>query len=289
MDDFQVWKLTVDALLVGALLLLCYRFARTSAQGPSANAAVLEASLRALVREADAASNSFQAELTKRQKNLEQLLFDLESVETRVNRAVQSGEELKTSIELEVRKQREIQRPLAVPPKEELAPAAGSVTSQPTIRRGAPPEPPSFDQLTVPTRKRPGTPLEAKIVKNIYGQPVAQHSTQARTHKHSLKHTLEKEVSNTSTPQVTTKSSDQEVTAADVQRVYDTAEALLKTGTDLQQVATKTKLPLNEIRMLARLLEQEQQLEADSPPANVAAADQRLGVLSPIRRETETL
>lgn len=94
-------RLAVDGGLFAALLVLAVRFLR--ATGPQINhlkLVELDASLKALVKEADAASRSLNDQLLKRQKGLEQLLFDLQTSEGKLSRLITSCEEQKGILDL---------------------------------------------------------------------------------------------------------------------------------------------------------------------------------------------
>jgi hypothetical protein len=71
--------------------------------------------------------------------------------------------------------------------------------------------------------------------------------------------------------------------------LYMAAEDLLKTGKDLEFVAARTKLPMEEIRMLSQLIIREQ-LEENGRIAE-KPEDSRLGVLGGggIKRQVQTL
>ena len=75
MADIQVWKVVCDGLLVASLIYLCYRFARSSVSSLSPNAALMEAQLRALLKEADQTACMLNEKLLKRQGKIEELLF----------------------------------------------------------------------------------------------------------------------------------------------------------------------------------------------------------------------
>ncbi|MCB0328199.1 MAG: hypothetical protein KDD70_01010 [Bdellovibrionales bacterium] len=90
MESLPLIKLAIDIALAGAVFYLAWRVGR--GRGPSLaqihTLNALEQSLIKLLREADEASGELQKALTKEQKKLEELLFDIETVEHRVNKSL---------------------------------------------------------------------------------------------------------------------------------------------------------------------------------------------------------
>ena len=90
---------------------------------------------------------------------------------------------------------------------------------------------------------------------------------------------------------------------ATVQEVYDAAEKLLAAGENMETVAATTRLPLDEVRKLARIarrVEQARSGEASTQASKASGssaaaasadptADPRLGVFANIRRQTQVL
>ena len=78
----------------------------------------------------------------------------------------------------------------------------------------------------------------------------------------------------------------------DIQSVYDKAEELLSAGQELESVARLTSLPVEEVKMLAQMLDRVPQTTRNDDvdlTENALISDQRLGALSPIRRQIQTV
>ena len=100
MEDLTLWQLVIDGALVAALIFLATRVvSQSGVNSQLAKVRRLDESLRALVREAQASSSTLNEELSSRQRSLEQLLFDLQSVESRVNRAIDTAERLRLELQ----------------------------------------------------------------------------------------------------------------------------------------------------------------------------------------------
>jgi hypothetical protein len=76
-------------------------------------------------------------------------------------------------------------------------------------------------------------------------------------------------------------------TKVGVEDIYFAAETLLKRGKDVESVARRTRLPVEEVRMILEVLQREAAVEEEA--IDPAIADPRLGVLSKIRRQVQTL
>lgn len=167
----------------------------------------------------------------------------------------------------------------------------------------AAPQPPSFAAVakTAPARSR-------KVETNIYGEPIGEVTTAPAPTtpppsrvRSPLAESIEKEI----IPNA--PASPPPDSAAAIAEVRRAAEALLRAGRDLEFVAQRTRLPLEEVRLLSQLvvgeIEQRARQAAPEPAPTPARAsppevppapeaktdDPRLGVLSPIRRSIETV
>jgi hypothetical protein len=307
MDYFAIWKLAVDVLLVLALVHLCYRFARSgSSAGVNTRFAGLETSLRMLVQDADNAGQVLNEKWLKRKSSLEKLLFDLETVEQRLNRAITIAEGSKGEIESEAgRLQNLIHQAGGITSGAEHSAAAARPIIEPerveaktNVQRAVPPsggevpEPASF-QHEGPSTGSDGAGRRASKADwenlNIYGEPI----TPARTalapeaverrpegkRTSALARAIEKEA--------LPRGYDAAGVSKEVQGIYDAAENLLRSGASLETVSAETELPPEEVRLLSQMIRQE---KAMSQSREGDREDTRLGVLgSGITRRVQTL
>ncbi len=101
MAEVSWFGILIDVGLLCSLVVFGLRMVRSS--GPKVNLgrmAELEASLRALLGEADSASRALNDQLVRRQKDLEKLLFDLEGSNGRLNRQITAADEVRGQLEI---------------------------------------------------------------------------------------------------------------------------------------------------------------------------------------------
>ncbi len=353
MTDITMWKLGTDILMVFGLVFLAIRFSRSSGARLQMRTEELQMGLKMLIRESEEAGNALNEKLLKRQSQLEQLLGDLESVEARISRAAQEGDQVigkinevvkearleTTSIKVELQSAQQVRgqarsanaaasRPAAparaaavqfVDEEDEQssqdeqeyinatqaaeeeyfqAPRASQdVPARARLEREAEltPEPPSF-RLSAKTQAQPAARNAARST-NIYGEPI-QTETRSQGYR-PLSQSVEKHSRKPGAPAL-----------SEIQDVYERAEDLLRSGGNLNSVASRTDLPTEEVRALSRLIDDVPedavkvsigkqssglgQDERQSPvfePTEVehSNSDSRLGVLGGMRRQRQTL
>lgn len=325
MMDIQVYKFATDALLVIALIYLCYRMSQSS-NSKTLRLPGLEQGLKGLIKEADEASRELNAKLLKRKTSLENLLFDLETVESRLNRAMNSAEETKSNLQAETARANKLRQelgkyeystqpvydqqaePVSLQESWNVSNSTATVQSEAHWQASrnkiqtSVPEPASFSGQGTMTEEDLDTddeeprwsnrniygeeinvnrePVEAAPAFNEPAQPQALQPELAEESYTPLAKAVERERHNPYTS-VDNSQTNQ------LQRIYDAAEEMLKTGIDLETVSSRTSLPLEEVKLLSHMLAQERQSgEAVLAPN---AGDSRLGVLSPMQRKTQIL
>lgn len=286
MAHLELWKLGADIVLLGALgwLSICILRSQTGGGRAQSHGLELERTLRALVKEADLASSSLHDQLLRRQQSLERLLRDIEGVEQRVNRAVSVADTRTSSV---------------AAPNHHTPPPAGRAREVSTI-----PEAPSFNAVAKPARSTAKAPTPVKT--NIFGEPIGesrpaapQPPSMVRAEQTPLTASIEREVVPPTAPPASPKVA-RETPAESLGEVRRAAEELLRAGRDLEFVARRTNLPIDEIRLLSNAVLRDaanrgvkneppavEQFVAEAHP--VVETDPRLGVLSPIRRSIETV
>ena len=291
MGNLQAWQFTIDGLLVLSLFYLCLRVAKNS---PYIQSHTLEASLRRLIQEAESSSQALNEKLVQRQTRLEELLLDLEGIEGRVGRTMQSVEEARGDLEARfIKAQRAVQglsNQADNPPQpRQNIPEAEEIETPPAERildnRASAPDPApraargyaAYAKGAAQPAERPAEPAAAKRHSdvNIYGEPIRRSEEAPRSSKKSLAASVEKELES---PYNTGMRGEDEL-----QRVYDAAENMLRAGQPLESVAQATALPMDEVRLLSHMVGQERKRE-DTP-----RTDPRLGALGPVRRHVQTL
>lgn len=313
-SDIGTWKLISDIGLMIALCYMCFRFLRSpQTTSHMKQVAELDATLKGLIKEAGMAGNSLNDQLVRRQQSLEKLLMDLETAEQRANRAIDSAEEARNMLErvrartgAESEPQRfHEQQPLWEEPararhSEPVRHSESARLRESAAVSGHEPEAPSFESIApsrVAPQQRPipqqrpvpqqGTqPQQATSAARSAKQPEKQPQKQAQRPAWSGRNIYGELVE---TPERLARplssSIEREVGAPvkpggiqdNLEEIYMAAEEMLKTGKDLDFVAARTKLPMEELKMLSQLIIRDQ-LEKQAREAE-AMDDPRLGAL----------
>ena len=145
MGSLVQWKFLIDLALIGALGFLCFRFMRSPRSDGELRK--VEGLLRELIQDAEQASRSLDSQLLRRRESLEQTLFELETVESRVSRTLSHAEQqrgelsgLMGSLTKIVSQQQHTDHSLD--DSADSSPVKASVAENPMFDQ--PPEPPSF-------------------------------------------------------------------------------------------------------------------------------------------------
>lgn len=265
MGEFATWKLVIDILLLASLTFLCLRFLKATRAGTSTRELIeLETTLKRLIREAERGGQSLSEALTKRQDGLQKLLFEIETVEGRVNRAIEDSETRKKALSAEM--------------------SRAKVLAE-TLVRDVQPER-SEPKKTPESFARANTRQEQSDVvpTNIFGEPIGTASSldqEPTSNGDTLVASIEKEVLSPAKPR----------RDASMVKIYEAAEQMLLAGIDVGRIATLTKIPIDELRKLSQTIRKAEPLHEETPEEynEAAKVDARLGVLGPIRREARVL
>lgn len=287
MTQIMLWKLIADIALVFSLIYFAYRFFRS--RGPLVNIAELQelnARLKAAVREADDAGRALSDQLLNRKQSLEKMLFDIETVEHRLNRSITNAEEQKGALEIAVK------RAAAATARDN---AFITASSSPEIEVKEPTREPNREiekqqdlrSKLIRTEVVLDEPAPPTFGENVIVQVERTQPLNARKHNPyiALSESVEKEVDLSS----------QIGEQAALEEIYVIAEKLIQTGRSLEEVAARTSLPIDEVRMISQVLEREQLIteEVDGADkdeiASASSNDTRLGVLAGLKRQTQIL
>lgn len=315
MENVQLWKLVLDGLLVLSLLYFCLRFARDSGSRLDTRALGLETSLRALIRDAEQAGKALNSELVKRQSDLEKLLFDIKSAESRLDSAIRNAETVKNSFGPELSQaehvmqqiqqvtasagqyvprqapveRREVMESRSQLDKEVTVEAVTLREEVPATPRAEKPQPQLQQRQPQPQVRQEARPQAV----NIYGEPIGEAEPAPRVEERpaqSLNRQVETYATQQSAPAAPqqTQPAEPVASASDhnvIQEVYDKAEKLLMAGSDLRSVASQTSLSVEEVRMLAQMMESDAREQAEAE--TISRTDERLGVLGSMKRTVQ--
>lgn len=302
MSQFEMVKLVVDIGLGACLLYLAFRFLRGGiSDGQARQLANLDASLKSLIREAEVSGNNLNDQLLRRQQSIESALRDIESNEAKLQRAISTAKDLLTNLDEQIKKVREdlleverrkvrieteqeiSARPIVQPRPERAATTRKSVTPRPEPIRAQVVDVVEDDiQFLDESEDDDGVEQVFERV-NIFGEPISESpivespvQTSAPSTRSALQQAVEKIVEKKRTaPQLSRPALD---------AIYAAAEDMLRTGKNLEAVAARTKLSLDEVRTISQKVMRDSILE-EAVVTEPRAVDQRLGVLAGQRRE----
>lgn len=236
MDVMALWRIAIDGALVFSVGYLALRLWRTQPPSiPLVAMRELDSSLRVLIRDAEHASKNLSEDLTRKKRQLEEVLYELERAETRASEVLSRASIERRQQEVDARTDKGGRR------REDHAheqPHRSAQSSEPT--------PPLVEARSVSLEHS-----RTKQPVNIFGEPIgAPESTENPAPVQAsapLRHQIEVE----KVAQVN------EQTTKSLEDIYSAAEQMLRAGQSLEQVAALSALPVDEVQMLAQLIERE--------------------------------
>ncbi len=297
LNQLSLWQMMVDLGLITAILVMALRWMKGSrAQALLPQTLELEASLRNLIDEAEASGRQLNDQLLRRESNIQKYLTELEESERRITRSVIEGEEVSKRLEVaasaaqrnatqrnaaqsnatqsntaqQERGDSYKARAYAVELDDAEAPAPQARTPQARATRSAA-EAPAASAQQAPRRSAP-----------VQSSASVQHSSYSNAPK-----IISRPPSAAgNTTQAYKKAA--QPSSSELQQVYALAEQMLKQGVEFEQVAQRTKLPLDGVKMLSQMIEieRDEELTQELQAGQVIAGDPRLGALGTTRRQT---
>lgn len=297
LNQLSLWQMMVDLGLITAILVMALRWMKGSrAQALMPQTLELEASLRNLIDEAEASGRQLNDQLLRRESNIQKYLTELEESERRITRSVIEGEEVSKRLEVatsaaqrnatqrntaqsnatqsntaqQERGDSYKARGYAVELDDAQAPALQAPAPQARATRIAA-EAPFVTTQQAPRRSAP-VQISASVQHGSYSNApkiISRPPSAARN-----------------TTQAYQKAA--QPSSIELQQVYALAEQMLKQGVEFEQVAQRTKLPLDGVKMLSQMIETERDEEStqELQAGQVIAGDPRLGALGTTRRQT---
>lgn len=287
LNQLSLWQMMVDLGLITAILVMALRWMKGSrAQALLPQTLELEASLRNLIDEAEASGRQLNDQLLRRESNIQKYLTELEESERRITRSVIEGEEVSKRLEVaasaaqrnaaqsnaaqQERGDSYKARGYAVELDDAEAPAPQARAPQARMTRSAA-EAPAATTQQAPRRSAP-----------LQSSASVQHSSYSNAPK-----IISRPPSAAgNTTQAYQKAA--QPSSSELQQIYALAEQMLKQGAEFEQVAQRTKLPLDGVKMLSQMIEIERDEEStqELQAGQVIAGDPRLGALGTTRRQT---
>jgi len=280
MDYLSLWKLTIDGFFILAIGYLAYRLWQQSKQPVNLIALrELEVSLRGLLKEAERSGVQLSDELSRKKRALEQLLYDVEGAEQRIQRNLtEADSSLRGMQERSAQAARAERVSHLATNEQELHRPAPSLQSKASTTSTEAYQPYDYPRVSRPapskvaeSQPKPKVSRASNVPVNIYGEPIGSSNDQ----RSSLADSIEKVIEPAMDEQLTRSLED----------IYSSAEEMLRAGEKLERIAAITRLPIGEVQMLAQMVEQENQELADPQPQE----DRRRGALGNIQRNRHVL
>jgi len=269
MNQIQIWQLVVDLGLVASVLAMTAR-AFKSSQIPSMlpQTRELEASLRALIGDAERAGQHLNDQLLHRERTIQSNLTSIQETEARMTKILADAEVLHQKLQATKAETIRVVQDLRSGLEQGIQSEQGRV-AQPAPPRREPPAAP-IEQPKVPE-------TDTTFTRSTYGEGVSPARQRALA-------AAERE-------QKSPPDKGESAIGQDLRSVYAAAETMIKQGAAIEQVARQTKIPVEGVRLLAEMIEVEREEDSrkQDPLAKVATTDSRLGALGGIRRQTTVL
>lgn len=302
LNQLSLWQMMVDLGLITAILVMALRWMKGSrAQALMPQTLELEASLRNLIDEAEASGRQLNDQLLRRESNIQKYLTELEESERRITRSVIEGEEVSKRLEVAASAaQRNATQRNATQRNTAQSNATQSNTAQQERgdsykARGYAVE---LDDAQAPALQAPAPQARATRIAAeapfVTTQQAPRRSAPVQISasvQHGSYSNAPKIISRPPSAAGNTTQAYQKAaqpSSIELQQVYALAEQMLKQGVEFEQVAQRTKLPLDGVKMLSQMIEIERDEEStqELQAGQVIAGDPRLGALGTTRRQT---
>ena len=287
LNQLSLWQMMVDLGLITAILVMALRWMKGSrAQALLPQTLELEASLRNLIDEAEASGRQLNDQLLRRESNIQKYLTELEESERRITRSVIEGEEVSKRLEVaaSAAQRKAAQSNAAQQERGDSYKARGYAVELDDAEAPAP-------QARAPQARMTRSAAEAPAATTQQAPRRSAPLQSSASVQHSSYSNAPKIISRPPSAAGNTTQAYQKAaqpSSSELQQIYALAEQMLKQGVEFEQVAQRTKLPLDGVKMLSQMIEIERDEEStqELQAGQVIAGDPRLGALGTTRRQT---
>ncbi len=287
LNQLSLWQMMVDLGLITAILVMALRWMKGSrAQALLPQTLELEASLRNLIDEAEASGRQLNDQLLRRESNIQKYLTELEESERRITRSVIEGEEVSKRLEVaasaaqrNAAQRNAAQSNTAQQERGDSYKARGYAVELDDAEAPAPQARATRSAAEAPAATTQQAPRRSAPLQSSA-------SVQRSSYTNAPKIISRPPSAPGNTTQAYQKAA--QPSSSELQQVYALAEQMLKQGVEFEQVAQRTKLPLDGVKMLSQMIEIERDEEStqELQAGQVIAGDPRLGALGTTRRQT---
>jgi len=269
LNQISIWQMVIDACLVTSILVMAFRYAKTSrAHVLLPRIVELEGRISVLMAETEGRAQHISEQLLRREQNLSKYITDIERREKDVSATIGSGEALAKELSL-----------LCESARREAAELERGVVEARSQR------------VVEPPRKTQESARGASSAARMY--PEEEGSADVESQKFSTRGSSRRaaewldDATTQEEPKDNVRSSRSSVRS--LHDSYRAAEEMLKQGRAAEEVSDRTSLPIEGVQRLAQMIEIERE-ERSEPTQRYHAgrnpSDPRLGALGMSRRAT---
>jgi hypothetical protein len=277
MEALQHLGVLIDTALVIIVIGVVLKSSKkqvVAAPSNNVNVQEIEQSLRKVISDAEESSLELNRELQKRQKSLEQLLFDLEGAEQRAERSRADADQRISALNNAIEAAGNV----------EIRPARRDSKNTAILNESHRPQAQEFVREEAPIEDAEISSVKASSqAVNIFGEPIGNLGSE------EIKPLTRKiEVEKTSNNTAAVRKSDNDLRAG-IHKIYDRAKELLSAGHSVAEVCAATRLPATTVQRIEELVASQTISVPQEPQQSTAQRDPRLGALGDMRRSREVI
>ena len=295
MNQIQMWQLLVDIGLITSVLTMttkAFKSSRLSSMLPKTRE--LESSLRTLIGDAEAAGLQLNDQLLRREQNIQRALSEIQQSEARIAKAISEAEALQSKLQVTRTETIRVIQDLKQGFEQGVQSERSRLEERTAMSYQDVHQTPRSAQsagLSQTSRAELRSPAPQREDASFVAQSYAPSPLQQRVELSQAPSRPSQREAAASAAQAKSNNSGTPHSAAELQRVYQSAEILIKEGRAVESVASQMKLPVEGVKLLAQMIEIEREEDSKKREEDkrFVASDSRLGALAAIRRQTSVL
>lgn len=268
MNQLSMWQMVIDLGLVTSILLMAFNAARGSrSQSLIPQVAELEARVKKLIGEAEAAASGVHDQLIRREQNIQRYLSDVDQKEKALSATTLESESLTKELSLlcEAARREATELSQAVSDIARRRIEEAYVAEQ---TRREPPRTRAFPSESDSDRRDERVQFSTRNQSRRASEWIDRDDSEARE---------------------TVASEAERSPLQKLNDLYHAAEEMLKSGREVREVSARTKIPVEGVERLAQMIEIEREETVDKKRGGAfqPGSDSRLGVLGGSRRSPQ--
>lgn len=273
LNHIAIWQMVIDACLVTSILVMAFRFAKSSrTQSLLPRIVELEGRISVLMAETEGRAKQVTDQLMRREQSLSRYVSEAERYQKELSLVLNEGESLAKELSL-----------LSEGARRETVELERAIVESRSIR----------DVVRIPSSRE--HPRDEKLEIDS-GLTAAAHNNESLESKDFSTRGASRRASQWIEDASTRDSRgdsrvEQRHSMRALQDSYRAAEEMLKSGRNAEEVSERTRLPIEGVQRLAQMIEIGRDDHEDAPARYVgqrASSDPRLGALGALRRAAPT-